>query len=197
MIQGATSNSNQTSYGFENLARFGPRASKPSEGGERSTTSERLSAAASEKANQLTPEQLREIERLKQTDRSVRQHEQAHLAVGRDLVISGPSFGYQTGPDNRRYAVSGEVSIDTSPGRTPEETVPKARHIRATALAPAEPSPQDRSVAAKASRMENQAEIELAALRRDEQSSAGQKSTRLYQNVDQGSQLGLRLDFFA
>ncbi|MBV5336531.1 MAG: hypothetical protein J0653_00520 [Deltaproteobacteria bacterium] len=99
---------------------------------------------------------------LKQIDRKVRQHEQAHLAAGRDLVTSGPNYTYQTGPDKQRYAVGGEVSIDTSPGNSPEETIPKAQHIRATALAPADPSPQDHSVAAAAGRMESQARIELA-----------------------------------
>ncbi len=109
----------------------------------------------------LTPEEQRQLENLRRIDEKVRAHEQAHLAVGRDLVRGGASYTYQTGPDNKRYAVAGEVSIDTSPGRTPEETVPKAQHIRETALAPADPSAQDRSIAAKATRMENDARAEL------------------------------------
>ncbi|MEI7612084.1 MAG: putative metalloprotease CJM1_0395 family protein [Betaproteobacteria bacterium] len=197
MIQSTSSNSAQARYGFENLARFVPKTVTQTGGDGRSDTSSQVSVAASEKSNQLTPEQLRQVDQLKQTDRTVRQHEQAHLSVGRDLVISGPNYSYETGPDKQRYAVSGEVSIDTSPGRTPEETLPKARHIRETALAPANPSAQDRSVAATASRMESEAQIELAALRQEAASSVGQKSAQLYQSVDQGGQLGLRLDFFA
>ena len=125
---------------------------------------------------------------------------QAHLAVGRDLVRGGASYSYQTGPDNKRYAVAGEVSIDTSPGRTPEETIPKAQHIRATALAPADPSPQDHSVAAQASRMEGDARTELAIQQRE--GAAGEEdqgSSLFYRSVEQsdasnsrvGSYLGL------
>ncbi|EXI72179.1 MAG: SprA-related family protein [Candidatus Accumulibacter sp. SK-11] len=79
---------------------------------------------------------------------------------------SGASFSYAIGPDGQRYAVGGEVGIDTSPGRSPEETLDKAARIRAAALAPADPSPQDRQVAAMATRMAMQASMELA-LRRD------------------------------
>lgn len=59
--------------------------------------------------------------------------------------------------------MAGEVSIDTSPGRTPTETLARAERIQAAALAPADPSPQDRSVAAQAAQMAAQARQELAA----------------------------------
>ncbi len=113
----------------------------------------------------LTPEQLREIQHLASTDRRVRQHEQMHIAVGGELITSGPTYDYKKGPDGRHYAVGGEVGIDTSPARTAEETVPKARKIRATALAPPDPSPQDRSVAACATQMELQAQMEISLTR--------------------------------
>lgn len=116
----------------------------------------------------LSPAELQDVARLRATDRVVRAHEQAHLAVGGDLVRGGANFSYTTGPDRKRYAVAGEVSIDVSPGRTPQETLPKAAHIRATALAPADPSPQDHSVAAHATQMEQQARIDLAAERQAE-----------------------------
>lgn len=124
--------------------------------------------AVSARAAELSPEEEKALAQLRRTDREVRAHEQAHLSVGADLIRGGPSFTYELGPDNRRYAISGEVTIDTSPGRTPEETIPKAQHIRATALAPADPSAQDFSVANKASRMESSARIELALQRREE-----------------------------
>ena len=116
----------------------------------------------------LTPEEQRQVRQLEQIDRRVRAHEQAHVAVGGDLVKGGATFTYTTGPDDQRYAVAGEVSIDTSPGRTPKETIPKAQHIRETALAPADPSPQDRSVAAKATKMEGDARREVAILQQRE-----------------------------
>jgi hypothetical protein len=58
--------------------------------------------------------------------------------------------------------VAGEVGIRISPGRTPEETIRIAARVRAAALAPADPSPQDRRVAAQATRMQMQAAREIA-----------------------------------
>ena len=110
---------------------------------------------------QLTPEQLAQIEKLKQRDTEVRQHELAHLSAAGGLATSGPSYTYQRGPNGVNYAVGGEVNIDTSPGATPEETIARARTIQAAALAPAEPSGQDRAVAARAQQLEQQARAEL------------------------------------
>lgn len=114
------------------------------------------------KPEQLSEEDNREVERLKARDREVRAHEMAHLAAAGGLATSGARFTYEKGPDGVRYAVGGEVGIDTSSGRTPEETLQRARIIRAAALAPAEPSGQDRAVAAKATQMEAEARAELA-----------------------------------
>ena len=108
----------------------------------------------------LTPEQQRQLEKLKETDRKVRAHEQAHVAAGGNLVQGGASFSYEKGPDGQRYAVAGEVSIDTSPGRTPAETLAKAAQVRAAAMAPADPSPQDRRVALGAAQLEAAARAE-------------------------------------
>jgi hypothetical protein len=63
------------------------------------------------------------------------------------------------------YAVGGDVSIDVSPGSTPEETVAKAEQIRRAALAPAEPSGPDRAIAAKAAQMAAKARMEVAQQR--------------------------------
>lgn len=124
--------------------------------------------AKEEKSGQLTPEDAAQVAKLKQIDRQVRQHESAHLAASGGMATSGASFTYQKGPDGVSYAVGGEVSIDTSPGRTPEETIARARTLRAAALAPADPSGQDRAVAAAAAQMEQQARMEMA-----QQSAAG------------------------
>lgn len=110
----------------------------------------------------LSEAEVRELQQLQQRDREVRAHEMAHVAAGAGLVTRGASYTYQTGPDGQRYAIGGEVSIDTSPGRTPEETLGKAEQVRAAALAPADPSPQDRQVASKATRMAMDARMEIA-----------------------------------
>lgn len=104
-------------------------------------------------ADTLSEAEQRQVAELKERDREVRAHEMAHVAAGAGLVTRGATYTYQTGPDGQRYAIGGEVGIDTSPGRTPEETLAKAERIRAAALAPAEPSGQDRQVAAQAAQI--------------------------------------------
>jgi len=117
---------------------------------------------ATTRSAELSEDDLRELRQLQTRDREVRAHEMAHVAAGAGLVTRGASYTYQTGPDGQRYAIGGEVSIDTSPGRTPEETLAKAERVRAAALAPADPSPQDRQVASQATRMAMDARMEIA-----------------------------------
>jgi len=120
-------------------------------------------------ATQLSEDEQRQVQDLSQRDREVQVHEAAHAAVG-GTYTGSPSLTYETGPDGKRYAVSGEVNVDMSavPG-DPQATMEKADVIRAAALAPAQPSSQDRNVAAQASRMRAQAQAELMA----EQSAQG------------------------
>ncbi len=110
----------------------------------------------------LSPEELREVTELKQRDQEVKSHEQAHVAAGGSHVRGGAHFEYEVGPDGQKYAVEGEVQIDTSeiPG-DPESTIQKMQVIRSAAMAPANPSSKDRSVAAEATRIENQARQEM------------------------------------
>jgi len=110
---------------------------------------------------ELTEEQQREVQRLKQRDREVRQHEQAHVSAGGAYVRGGPRYEFTRGPDGARYATGGEVSIDVSAESTPEATLQKARVVKRAALAPAEPSPQDRRVAAQAAQLQRSARQEL------------------------------------
>ena len=56
----------------------------------------------------------------------------------------------------------GEVSIDVSEEKTPEETLKKMEQVRAAALAPAEPSSQDLKVAAEASQKATEARSDIA-----------------------------------
>ena len=104
-----------------------------------------------------------ELTELKARDREVRAHEAAHQAVGGQYA-GAMSFTYQRGPDGAQYAVGGEVSIDLSPVQgDPQATIEKMRIVRAAAMAPAEPSGQDRAVAAQAMQIMLQAQSELAA----------------------------------
>lgn len=124
------------------------------------------SASTGGPAAQLSADEQRELRALEARDAEVRAHEAAHMSAGGDLVRGAASFSYQRGPDGRQYAVGGEVSIDISAGRTPEETIAKAERIRAAALAPAQPSAQDMQVAAQAARLAAEARTQLAATTR-------------------------------
>ncbi|TDO84591.1 SprA family protein [Halanaerobium saccharolyticum] len=110
--------------------------------------------------NEFSKAEQREIEKLKRRDREVRAHEMAHQSAGGQYAGSA-SYSYTTGPDNRRYAVGGSVDIETSPSKTPEETVKKADQIKRAATAPAQPSGADLQIAAKAARMKMEAQAEL------------------------------------
>lgn len=139
------------------------------------------SAAPGTSSQSLSADDETLLRTLQARDREVRQHEQAHLAASGGLALSGARFSYQRGPDGVDYAVGGEVSIDTSPGGTPEETLQRARQLRAAALAPARPSGQDLAVAAQAARMAMDAQTELARSARDDgarpSSEAGERRT--------------------
>ena len=118
---------------------------------------------------QLSDQQQQEVQQLKARDRVVRAHEAAHLAAGGGIVRSGASFTFQRGPDGVQYAIGGEVQIDTSEvSGDPQATLEKAQQIQAAALAPAQPSSQDRSVAIKAAQMAIEARAEINQQRNKE-----------------------------
>ncbi len=123
--------------------------------------SDRVEQASRHDRVELSPEARREVRELEQRDREVRAHEQAHKAAAGPHA--GPvSYTYVTGPDGRRYAVNGEVPIDTSPvAGDPEATVRKMQQVRRAALTPSEPSVSDRRVAARAQQEERRAQAEM------------------------------------
>ncbi len=116
----------------------------------------------------LTDEEQRQVDQLKKRDAEVKAHEQAHIAAGGAYVSGGASYEYEKGPDNQNYAVGGEVSIDTSAENTPEATIRKMQVVKRAALAPRDPSSQDRSVAAQATQAEARAQSELRQKRSEE-----------------------------
>ncbi len=125
-------------------------------------------AGQSEPSPQEQRQQQLVIDDLVQRDREVRTHEQAHAAVGGQYA-GAPTYSFKRGPDGQRYAVSGEVSIDTAPvPNDPEATLRKMEIVQRAALAPMEPSPQDLRVAALAQAQAAQARVELAEQRREE-----------------------------
>jgi hypothetical protein len=110
----------------------------------------------------LDTDQKRQVDQLEKRDQEVKAHERAHMAAGGGLVQGGASYTYQRGVDGKLYAVGGEVKIDTSSERDPDQTIRKMQQVKRAALAPANPSGADRAVAARASQVELMARMEKA-----------------------------------
>lgn len=126
---------------------------------------------------ELAQQQQQQIQQLKARDRVVRAHEAAHLAAGSGIVRGGAQFTFQRGPDGVQYAIGGEVKIDASEvAGDPEATLQKAEQIRAAALAPAQPSMQDRNIAAKAAQMAIEARAEINQNQNDDDIPEGNTS---------------------
>jgi len=140
---------------------------------------------------ELSEEEQQEVEELQKRDREVRQHEQAHVAAGGPYVRGGPQYEYTRGPDQRQYAVGGEVDIDTSEiPDDPEATVRKAQVVYRAALAPAEPSPQDRRVASEAKQMESEARRDITVERREETQEASEEQADEAAEADETAEAG-------
>ena len=111
----------------------------------------------------LSDEERKQVEDLEKRDREVKAHEAAHKASAGGNARGGASYEYQAGPDGRQYAVGGHVDIDVSPVQgNPRATLQKAQTVQRAALAPADPSGQDRAVAAAAAQLARQAQSEAA-----------------------------------
>lgn len=129
-------------------------------------------------SEELSPSERRKVQELKRIDAKVRAHEQAHLAAAGQYAQGGISLETTAGPDGKEYAVAGEVSLDTSEAESPRKTVQKMRQVKSAALAPAQPSPQDRAVASQASKKLSEAQKEL----RSQESEGSGTSTSTPEN---------------
>lgn len=156
-------------------------------------------ASALGSVKELTPEQEKQVAELRDRDREVRAHEQAHKAAGGQYA-GAPSYEFQTGPDGKRYAVGGSVPIDTSPvAGDPEATIRKMDQIRRAANAPAQPSGADRAIASQAARTQAEARAELARERTESLTGGGESgevatSAPLNAGVREGAEAVVGLD---
>lgn len=138
-------------------------AEKKAKSKEEKNAEEKTDKNAPKTDGDLTQEEQQEVSQLKARDTEVRAHEQAHIAAAAGLRTSAPSYTYETGPDGKKYAVGGEVNVSFEKSGDPEKDIQNAETMKAAALAPAEPSSQDRSVAANAEKIIAEARQELAA----------------------------------
>ena len=150
------------SAGAEQNSQANDASAAQAKAGNRSEGADNESKQQERIQEQQQKQDLELIRTLSQRESEVHAHENAHSAVGGQYAGSA-SYTYQRGPDGVNYAVGGEVSIDASaiPG-DPAATLQKMQLIQRAALAPAEPSAQDRKVAALAAQQANQARAELA-----------------------------------
>ncbi len=127
--------------------------------------------------SKLSQREKLEVAELRMADMEVKSHERAHLAAAGQYARSGANYKYVRGPDGKEYAVAGEVQIDTSEESTPQMTITKMDVVQRAALAPANPSAQDRQVAAGAVNRKLAAYEELRLQRNLESAKQKEKAT--------------------
>lgn len=122
----------------------------------------------------LSAEAKAQLRKLKQRDAEVRAHERAHMAAAGGNAVGGPHYECQKGPDGKQYAIGGHVDISiSSVDGNPDESEKNAREARRAALAPGQPSSQDRAVAAQAANMEARAKTEKLEEQKEEKTEDG------------------------
>ena len=160
-----------------------------------SATQDKPDYKISSPGKELTEEESKKVQELKSRDKEVRDHEQAHQRVG-GSITGQAKYTYEAGPDGKQYAVGGSVPIDMSEEETPEATISKAQLVRRTALAPKDPSAQDRKVAQEASQMENEARTEvMAATKAATQSYSSVQKMNTSQSSDSPKTTGIETSF--
>ena len=142
-----------------------PQGKSEQSGNGSAETTENTEAQGNEnKSNSEIFAEQQEVKSLKRRDQEVRSHELAHAAVGGPFT-GAPNYSFEVGPDGKKYAIGGEVSVDLAPvDGDPNATIAKMQKVHAAALAPANPSIQDTRVAASAAKLIAQAQSELAAI---------------------------------
>lgn len=144
---------------------------------------DRDSTSNSQKSDAEVIAEKEVIRSLESRDKEVRNHERAHASVGGSHT-GAPTYSYETGPDGKKYAVEGEVSVDlTSVAGDPKETIAKMKQVQAAALAPADPSSQDIQVAASAASIILEAQPELIKANANAENAEDEvRSGDLYRN---------------
>ncbi|QFR49575.1 hypothetical protein FJR48_07440 [Sulfurimonas lithotrophica] len=140
---------------------------------EQNTEDKSSDSKKAQNENELSADEKQVVYELQARDTEVRAHEAAHQAAGGGMT-GGASYSYQRGPDGKMYAIGGEVSISMPGGSTPQEVIANAQQVIAAALAPANPSAQDMSVASGARAMMVEAQQEKAKETYEEQTQTNE-----------------------
>ena len=134
---------------------------------------------AESKEDKADYEKEAQVRELKQIQNEVIAHEAAHQAAAGEFG-GGVSYTYTKGPDGQNYITGGEVPIRMKEGSTPEETLRNMQKVQAAANAPADPSGQDRKVAAKAAAIAMKARAEMS--KEDEHTETVAKGTPIFES---------------
>jgi hypothetical protein len=111
-------------------------------------------------AEELNPQQQRQLQTLAQNEHYVRADANAQRAAAGGYA-SGVQLRYEVGPDGRRYVVDAEVLLDVTPvAGDPAATLRKMELIMRAAI-----SGNDRNAAAEAGELARRARAQLAAQR--------------------------------
>lgn len=124
-------------------------------------------------ARELSSEEERQVQDMRDRDREVKAHERAHVAAAAGLA-GAPVYEYQIGPDGKRYAVGGHVDLQTGGRSDPEKALSEAETVKRAAMAPASPSGPDMAAASKASAEANRLRAEKVSEDPEEEGQTGQ-----------------------
>ena len=75
----------------------------------------------------LTPEEVRTVDALQRRDSAIRQEEQTRASQA-GAFAGAPIYQYEVGPDDKRYAVSGEVPVRVENPPSDAEQLKRVRH---------------------------------------------------------------------
>lgn len=101
------------------------------------------------------------LRQLAARDRYVRIHEFRHAAA-LGAYAGRIQYQFKIGPDGKAYAIGGYTEVNAMPAATTEQSLAKARILRAAAVAGGECSGGDLAIAAQAQDMERHALAQVA-----------------------------------
>ena len=146
---------------------------------DKSKSSDSSSSGSNLAGNQdLSESEEKLVQELKDAEREVIAHEAAHQAAAGALG-GGVSYTYTKGPDGKSYITGGEVPIQMRTGSTPEETLRNMQQVQRAASAPADPSGQDRKVAARAASMAAEARQQISRENANNSNNKDGRSTEI------------------
>ncbi|MCP4269219.1 MAG: hypothetical protein GY777_27230 [Candidatus Brocadiaceae bacterium] len=163
---GDTHDLHQPSFLFDqksDIIELSPTALKKQENEEKAQGSKKADndTKTNVDGRQPSPEEQKEIEKIRKNSRNVKRRELVYRAVVGNHVRGAASFQYETGPDGMKYAIAGHTAIDTRPIiNNPEASIRKAQAIKRTKI--------DQSVAVEVEKMEREARLALKEKQRKE-----------------------------